>query len=40
MNVRGYLEDPRFDVVAVRDTDEKVGRQAAADWGGATYYPT
>jgi predicted dehydrogenase len=38
MNVRGYLEDPRCDVVAVCDTDEKVGRQAAADWGEAAYY--
>ena len=38
MNVRGYLEDPRCDVVAVCDTDETVGRQAARDWGDATYY--
>ena len=38
MNVRGYLEDPRCDVVAVCDTDEAVGRQAAKDWGDATYY--
>jgi predicted dehydrogenase len=38
MNVRGYLEDPRCDVVAVCDTDEAVSRQAAAEWGGATYY--
>jgi len=28
MNVRGYLEDPRCDVVAVCDSDEEVGRQA------------
>ncbi|HEY1828680.1 MAG TPA: Gfo/Idh/MocA family oxidoreductase [Acidimicrobiales bacterium] len=38
MNVKGYLLDPRCDVVAVCDTNEVVGRQAAADWGGATYY--
>jgi predicted dehydrogenase len=38
MNVRGYLEDPRCNVVAVCDTDEAIGRQAAKDWGGATYY--
>ena len=38
MNVRGYLEDRRCDVVAVCDTDEAVGRQAAMDWGDATYY--
>ena len=38
MNVRGYLEDPRCDVVAVCDTDEAIGRQAAKDWGDATYY--
>ena len=35
MNVRGYLEDPRCDVVAVCDTDEEVGRQAAKEWGAA-----
>jgi predicted dehydrogenase len=38
MNVRGYLEDPRCDVVAVCDTDEAVGRQAAEDWGAASFY--
>jgi predicted dehydrogenase len=38
MNVRGYLEDPRCDLVAVCDTDEVVGRRAAAEWGGAAYY--
>jgi predicted dehydrogenase len=38
MNVRGYLEDPRCDIVAVCDTDEEIGRQAAKEWGGATYY--
>jgi predicted dehydrogenase len=38
MNVRGYVEDPRCDIVAVCDTDEKVGRRAAAEWGGAAYY--
>jgi predicted dehydrogenase len=32
-NVRGYLEDPRCDVVAVCELDEEVGRKAAADWG-------
>jgi len=36
--VRGYLEDPRCEVVAVCDTDETVGRQAAADWGARSYY--
>ncbi len=38
MNVKGYLEDPRCDVVAVCDTDEAVGRQAAEDWGAEAYY--
>ena len=38
MNVKGYLEDPRCDVVAVCDTDEAVGRQAADDWGAETFY--
>jgi predicted dehydrogenase len=38
MNVAGYLEHPQCDVVAVCDTDEVVGRRAAKDWGGATYY--
>jgi len=38
MNVKGYLEDPRCEVVAVCDTDEGFGRQAAQEWGGATYY--
>ncbi len=39
MNVRGYLEDPRCDVVAVCDTDEEVGRQAAKEWGAERFYP-
>jgi len=38
MNVRGYLEDARCDVVAVCDTDEDVGRQAAGDWGVSRFY--
>jgi predicted dehydrogenase len=38
MNVRGYLKDPRCDVVAVCETDESAGRQAATDWGAASYY--
>ena len=38
MNVRGYLEDPRCDVVAVCDTDEEVGRQAAKEWGAESFY--
>jgi predicted dehydrogenase len=38
MNVKGYLEDPRCDVVAVCDTDEGIGRQAAEDWGAASFY--
>jgi predicted dehydrogenase len=38
MNVRGYLEDPRCDVVAVCDTDEEVGRQAAKEWGVDSFY--
>jgi predicted dehydrogenase len=37
MNVKGYLLDPRCEVAAVCDTDEAVGRQAAADWG-ATFF--
>ena len=37
MNVKGYLLDPRCDVVAVCDSDEVVGRQAAADWGSSYY---
>ena len=37
MNVKGYLLDPRCDVAAVCDTDEVIGRQAAADWG-ATFF--
>ena len=37
MNVKGYLLDPRCDVAAVCDTDEVVGRQAAADWGSSYY---
>jgi predicted dehydrogenase len=39
MNVQGYLEDPRCDVVAVCETNEEVGRQAAAEWGAKRYYP-
>jgi predicted dehydrogenase len=39
MNVRGYLEDPRCDVVAVCDRDEEVGRQAAKEWGAESFYP-
>ena len=39
LNVRGYLEDPRCDVVAVCDTDETVGRAAADEWGADTYTP-
>ena len=39
MNVRGYVDDPRCDVVAVCDTNEEVGRLAAQEWGGAAYYP-
>ena len=38
MNVRGYVEDPRCDVVAVCDTDEEVGRQAAKEWGAEHFY--
>ena len=38
MNVRGYLEDPRCDVVAVCDTDEEIGRQAAKEWGAESFY--
>ena len=38
MNVRGYLEDPRCDIVAVCDTDEEIGRQAAKEWGAESYY--
>jgi len=38
MNVRGYVEDPRCDIVAVCDTDEEVGRQAAKEWGAESYY--
>jgi predicted dehydrogenase len=37
-NVKGYLEDPRCDVVAVCDNDEKVGRQAAKEWGAPSFY--
>lgn len=39
MNVRGYLEDPRCDVVAVCDVDEETGRQAAKEWGAPCFYP-
>jgi predicted dehydrogenase len=38
MNVKGYLLDPRCDVVAVCDTDEIVGRQAAQEWGATSFY--
>ena len=38
MNVRGYLEDPRCDVVAVCDNDEEAGRQAAKEWGVDCFY--
>jgi predicted dehydrogenase len=38
MNVRGYLEDSRCDIVAVCDTDEEIGRQAAKEWGAESYY--
>ena len=38
MNVKGYLLDPRCEVAAVCDTDEAVGRRAAAEWG-ATFHP-
>ena len=38
MNVRGYLEDPRCDIVAVCDTDEEIGRQAAKEWGAESFY--
>ncbi len=38
MNVRGYLEDPRCDIVAVCDTDEEIGRQAAKEWGAESSY--
>src|SRR6202046_111134 len=38
MNVRGYLEDPRCDIVAVCDTDEEIGRQAAKEWGAESHY--
>ena len=38
MNVRGYLEDPRCDIVAVCDTDEEIGRLAAKEWGAESSY--
>src|SRR5580698_9130464 len=38
MNVRGYVEDPRCDVVAVCDTDEEVGKRAAKEWGAERFY--
>jgi len=38
MNVRGYLEDPRCDIVAVCDTDGEIGRQAAKEWGAESSY--
>ncbi len=34
-NVKGYLQDPRCDVVTVCDVNEEVGRAAAAEWGAA-----
>jgi myo-inositol 2-dehydrogenase/D-chiro-inositol 1-dehydrogenase len=37
-NVKGYLEDPRCDVVAVCDRNEEIGRAAASAWGGADFY--
>ena len=37
LNVKGYLLDPRCEVASVCDTDEVVGRQAAADWGAAFF---
>ena len=40
MNVRGYLEDPRCDVVAVCDTDEEVGAPGRQGVGGETFYAT
>jgi predicted dehydrogenase len=39
LNVKGYVEDPRCDVVAVCDTDEEVGKQAAEEWGASSFYP-
>jgi predicted dehydrogenase len=39
MNVKGYLLDPRCEVAAVCDTSEEIGRQAAQEWGAASYYP-
>ena len=38
MNVKGYLLDPRCEVAAVCDTDEAIGRQAAAEWGAPSFY--
>ena len=38
MNVRGYLEDPRCDIVAVCDNDEEVGKRAAKEWGAERFY--
>ncbi len=38
LNVKGYLEDPRCDVVAVCDTDEESGRRAVEQWGAASFY--
>ena len=38
MNVRGYLEDPRCDIVAVCDTDEEIGRMAAKKWGAQSSF--
>jgi predicted dehydrogenase len=38
MNVKGYLEDPCCEVVAVCDTDEAAGRKAAAEWGASSFY--
>jgi predicted dehydrogenase len=38
LNVAGYLEDPRCEVVAVCDVDEPVAREAAARWGVPKVY--
>jgi myo-inositol 2-dehydrogenase/D-chiro-inositol 1-dehydrogenase len=38
LNVAGYLEDPRCDVVAVCDPREGRAESAAAAWGAATAY--
>ena len=38
MNVAGYLEHPRCDVVAVCDVDEATAKAAAERWGSPTVY--